>query len=67
MKPGAIILAHLHKNIAEVLYIVEGDFINEGKQYKAGTTLHVKAGMPHGPHSTQNGCRLLVAATKAPA
>jgi mannose-6-phosphate isomerase-like protein (cupin superfamily) len=60
MKPGAVIPAHLHKNVAEVLYIVEGDFTNEGKQYDAGTTLHIKAGMPHGPHTTQKGCRLLV-------
>ena len=60
MKPGAVIPAHLHKNVAEVLYIVEGDFTNEGKQYQAGTTLHIKAGIPHGPHSTRNGCKLLV-------
>ncbi|MDA9405250.1 hypothetical protein XH98_18035 [Bradyrhizobium sp. CCBAU 51745] len=60
MKPGAIIPSHLHKNVAEVLYIIDGDFINEGKQYRAGTTLHIKAGMPHGPHSTQDGCKLLV-------
>ena len=60
MKPGAVIPAHLHKYVAEVLYIVEGDFINEGKRYQAGATLHVKAGIPHGPHSTENGCKLLV-------
>ena len=40
MKPGAVIPAHLHKNVAEVLYIVEGDFTNEGKRYLAGTTAH---------------------------
>ena len=60
MRPGAVIPAHLHKNVAEVLYVVEGDFTNEGKPYKAGTTLHIKAGMPHGPHTTQIGCKLLV-------
>ena len=60
MKPGAVIPSHLHKNVAEVLYIVDGDFINEGKSYTAGTTLHIKAGMPHGPHSTKGGCKLLV-------
>ena len=60
MKPGAVIPAHLHKNVAEVLYIVEGDFTNEGKQYLAGTTLHIKAGTQHGPHSTESGCKLLV-------
>jgi uncharacterized cupin superfamily protein len=60
MKPGAVIPAHDHQGMAEALYVVEGDFINEGKQYKAGTSLHFKAGNVHGPHSTKNGCKLLV-------
>ena len=60
MKPGAIIPAHLHKGMAEALYVVEGDFTNEGKQYQAGTSLHFKAGKEHGPHTTKNGCKLLV-------
>jgi mannose-6-phosphate isomerase-like protein (cupin superfamily) len=60
MQPGAFIPAHVHKNVAEVLYIVEGDFNNEGTQYEAGATLHIKAGTTHGPHSTWNGCKLLV-------
>ena len=60
MKPGAVIPAHLHKGTAEALYVVEGDFINEGKQYQAGTSLHFKGGREHGPHSTKNGCKLLV-------
>jgi quercetin dioxygenase-like cupin family protein len=46
--------------MAEALYVVEGDFTNEGKQYQAGTSLHFKAGNAHGPHATKNGCRLLV-------
>ena len=60
MKPGAVIPAHLHKGMAEALYVAEGDFTNEGKQYQAGTSLHFKAGQAHGPHSTKNGCKLLV-------
>ena len=60
MKPGAVIPAHLHKGMAEALYVVEGDFTNEGKQYQAGTSLHFKAGKAHGPHSTESGCKLLV-------
>ncbi|HEY2017001.1 MAG TPA: hypothetical protein VGH38_26030 [Bryobacteraceae bacterium] len=55
-----MIPAHIHEGVAEVLYVVEGDFINEGKQYLPGTSLHVKAGKPHGPHSTENGCSVLV-------
>jgi hypothetical protein len=40
--------------------VVEGDFINEGKQYQADTSLHFKADKEHGPHTTRNGCKLLV-------
>ena len=53
MKPDSVIPAHLHKGMAEALYVVEGDFTNEGKQYQAGTSLHFT-------HSTKNGCKLLV-------
>ena len=60
MKPGAVIPAHLHKGRTEALYVAEGDFTNEGKQYQAGASLHFKAGKAHGPHSTKNGCKLFV-------
>ena len=60
MKPGSIIPAHVREGVAEVLYVVEGDFINEGKQHIAGTSLHVEAGKVHGPHSSSKGCILLV-------
>ena len=45
---------------AEALFVMEGDFINEGRSYPAGTSLHVRAGKPHGPHGTKAECRLLV-------
>src|ERR1700740_1635168 len=60
LKPGAVVPEHLHKGMAEALYVIEGDFINEGKQYSAGTSLHFKAGKAHGPHTTKNGCKLLI-------
>ena len=60
MKPGAVIPAHLHRGTAEALYVVEGDFTNEGKQYQAGTSLHFKSGREDGPHATKNGCKLLI-------
>jgi mannose-6-phosphate isomerase-like protein (cupin superfamily) len=66
MKPDAVVPAHIHKGMAEALYIVEGDFTNEGKQYKAGSSLHFKAGNVHGPHTTKNGCRLLILWTERP-
>jgi len=60
MEPGSVIPAHLHAGVAEVLYVIEGDFINEGKQHLPGTSLHVKAGGLHGPHTTEKGCKVLV-------
>jgi redox-sensitive bicupin YhaK (pirin superfamily) len=60
MKPGSVIPAHLHEGVAEVLYVVEGEFINEGTKHLPSTSLHVKAGKQHGPHSTDKGCKLLV-------
>jgi redox-sensitive bicupin YhaK (pirin superfamily) len=60
MKPGAVIPAHFDKGLTEALYVVEGGLTNEGKHYQAGTSLHFKAGNVHGPHSTKNGCKLLV-------
>jgi mannose-6-phosphate isomerase-like protein (cupin superfamily) len=60
MKPGSVIPAHIHERISEVLYVIEGDFINEGKTHYAGTSLHVKVGKVHGPHSTEGGCDVLV-------
>jgi hypothetical protein len=42
MKPGAVVPAHIHKGMAEALYVVEGDFTSEGKQYQVGTSLHFK-------------------------
>jgi mannose-6-phosphate isomerase-like protein (cupin superfamily) len=60
MAPGSFIPAHIHQGVAEVLYVVEGEFINEGTTYRVGDSLHVKAGHVHGPHSTKTGCKLLV-------
>ena len=60
MKPGSSIPAHKHDGMAEALYVMEGEFINEGKAYLPGTSLHVKAGKQHGPHSTKKGCTVLV-------
>jgi redox-sensitive bicupin YhaK (pirin superfamily) len=60
MKSGAVVPAHSHMGMSEALYVVEGDFTNEGKQYQAGSSLHFKAGNVHGPHTTKNGCRLLI-------
>ena len=59
MEPGAVIPAHLHKKAAEVLCILDGDFVNENQAYGPGDFLHSKPGTVHGPHSTKKGCSLL--------
>jgi quercetin dioxygenase-like cupin family protein len=58
--PGSVIPVHRHDGIAEVLYVIDGDFINEGKAHLPGTSLHVMKGKVHGPHSTEKGCKVLV-------
>jgi anti-sigma factor ChrR (cupin superfamily) len=60
MQPGAVIPPHLHKKAAEVLCILDGDFINENKTYGPREFLHTRPGTIHGPHTTKDGCLLLV-------
>src|SRR5215467_4058215 len=60
MESGAVVPAHSHKGMSEALYVVEGDFTKGGKQYQAGSSLHFKAGTVHGPHTPQNGYRLII-------
>jgi len=61
MEPGSEIARHLHEKVTETLYVIEGDFIDEGTtSYPAGTELNVKPMTAHGPHTTKNGCTVLV-------
>ena len=60
MEPGAEIARHLHEQATETLYVIDGDFINEGTSYPAGTELNVKPNTAHGPHLTKTGCSVLV-------
>jgi hypothetical protein len=60
MEPGSEIPRHLHEHTTELSYVLEGDFINEGIAYPAGTEINVKPMTAHGPHTTKNGCSVLV-------
>ena len=60
MEPGSEIARHLQEQTTETLYVIDGDFINEGISYPVGTELNVKPMIPHGPHTTKNGCSVLV-------
>ena len=60
MEPGSEIARHLHGRTTETSYVLEGDFINEGVSYPKGTEFNVKPNTAHGPHTTKNGCSVLV-------
>jgi anti-sigma factor ChrR (cupin superfamily) len=60
MEPGSEIPRHVHEKTTETSYVLEGDFINEGVSYPAGTEFNVKPQTAHGPHTTMNGCSVLV-------
>jgi anti-sigma factor ChrR (cupin superfamily) len=60
MEPGSEIPRHLHERTTEASYVLDGDFINENISYPAGTEYNVKPMTAHGPHTTKNGCSVLV-------
>jgi anti-sigma factor ChrR (cupin superfamily) len=60
MEPGSEIPRHLHQKTTETSYVLEGDFINEGVSYSKGTEINIKPNTPHGPHTTKNGCSVLI-------
>ena len=61
MAPGAVIPAHLHTRADETVYVLEGDFVEDGQSHGPGSFFAGKAGVPHGPHSTVGGCTVLTA------
>jgi anti-sigma factor ChrR (cupin superfamily) len=60
MEPGSEIARHLHEQTTEMAYVLDGDFVNEGISYLAGMEWNIKPMTAHGPHTTQNGCTVLV-------
>ena len=60
MEPGSEIPRHLHQKTTETSYVLEGDFINEGVSYAKGTEINIKPNTAHGPHTTKNGCSVLI-------
>lgn len=59
MEPGAAIPAHLHTHAHETVFVVSGDFVEDGKAYGPGSFFAGEAGTPHGPHRTLSGCVVL--------
>jgi quercetin dioxygenase-like cupin family protein len=56
---GSSIPAHRHTDADETVFVVEGDFVEDGISYGPGSIFVGKAGSPHGPHSSAGGCVLL--------
>ncbi len=59
LAPGAVIPAHLHTSADETVYVLEGDFVEDGTRHGPGWFFAGKAGEPHGPHSSVGGCTVL--------
>ena len=56
---GSSIPAHSHTLADETVFVIEGDFVEDGVRYGPGSFFVGKAGSPHGPHSSVGGCVLL--------
>jgi quercetin dioxygenase-like cupin family protein len=65
LAPGAVIPAHLHTHADETVYVLEGDFVEDGESHGPGSFFAGKAGVPHGPHSSVGGCVVMTAFSAA--
>ena len=59
MQPGATIPAHSHTHADETVFVLEGDFVEDGVSHGPGSFFAGAAGTVHGPHGTRGGCILL--------
>jgi anti-sigma factor ChrR (cupin superfamily) len=59
MRAGATIPAHWHTKADEAVYVLEGDFVENGVSFGPGSYFAGKARTSHGPHSTVRGCVVL--------
>ena len=57
--PGCVVQAHLHTKADEVAYVLDGDFIEDGITYNAGSVFTAPAGTVHGEHRTKTGCTVM--------
>ena len=60
MEPDSEIARHLHERTTEILYVLEGDFVENGISYPPGTEFNAKPMSVHGPHTTKHGCVVLI-------
>ncbi|WP_019498925.1 cupin domain-containing protein [Pseudanabaena sp. PCC 6802] len=61
-EPGAYYPEHSHAGTEEI-FMLEGDFVCEGKTYSSGDYIVSASGSKHPPISTRDGCLFLVRAS----
>jgi anti-sigma factor ChrR (cupin superfamily) len=66
MAAGSTIPRHHHTHANETVYVLEGDFLEEGDEYGPGSYFVGLVGTSHGPHGSRNGCLLLTHWTGGP-
>ena len=66
MEAGSSIPAHSHTNADHMVFVIEGDLVEDGVSYGPGSFFVAKAGSPHGPHHTSGGCVLLTTYSATP-
>jgi quercetin dioxygenase-like cupin family protein len=59
MRAGAIIPAHWHSKADETVFVLDGDFLEDGVAYGPGHYFVGAARTIHRPHATKSGCTLL--------
>lgn len=59
IEAGGVIPAHYHTKADEAVYVLAGDFVEDGVSYGPGAYFAGKAGIPHGPHQTVGVCTVL--------
>ncbi len=59
MDAGAVVPAHYHTKADETVFVLTGEFVEDGEGYGPGAYFVGMAGTPHGPHTTPTGCTVL--------
>ncbi len=58
-EPGSVVPAHTHTQSDELGYVLEGEFIEGGVAYHAGSVFSAPAGTVHGEHRTNTGATVM--------
>ncbi len=59
LEPGGVLEEH-DEFFNELLFVIKGDSIIEGKEFPEGSYYFTPAGTKHGPFTTREGCQFLV-------